>query len=102
MAKNIKVDEVIKLYLIPKNIHVKKVILYGFSLKEIVIIAVAFVIGFFVQSLTDYFKLKVFLFVIFPMITIILLFPLPNNSNIFEILKKFVIFQHRQKNYKLK
>lgn len=90
------------MYLIPKNIKIKKEIFKGFGIIEIIIMAVSFGIGFLFQSLVSDFRLKMFLFIIFPITTFLLLLPLPNGSTPFIILKKFIIYQRKPKKYKLK
>ena len=86
------------MYLIPKNIKIKKEIFKGFGIIEIIIMAVSFGIGFLFQSLVSDFRLKMFLFIIFPITTFLLLLPLPNGSTPFIILKKFIQYQKNQKN----
>lgn len=88
------------MYLIPKNINVKKEIFKGFGMVEIIVMAISLGIGFLLQSLVSDFKLKLIFFVIFPITTFLLLLPLPNGSTPFIILKKFIIYQKRQKKYK--
>lgn len=90
------------MYLIPKRIKVKREIFKNFGIIEILIVALALLIGFLLQNLTSIFELKIFLFFVCPLICFILLLPLPNGSNIFLIVKKFLIFQKRQKKYKFK
>ena len=90
------------MYLIPKNVKVKKEIFRGFGILEILVMAGALLLGFLFQSLTSNFKIKVFLFCFLPMLTFLLLFPLPNGTTTFIILKKFFIYTKNPKKYKLK
>ena len=90
------------MYLIPKNIKTKKEIFKGFGILEILAVGLSCLVGFVLQSIVSEFKLKVFLFSIFPLTTFLLIFPLPNGSTALMIFKKFVIFKKRQKIYKYK
>ncbi len=90
------------MYLIPKNIKVKREIFKGFGIMEIIIIALSFGIGFLLKGLANNFKIKLFLFLIVPMSTFMLLLPLPNGSTVFIILKKFLRYHCNQKKYKFK
>ncbi|MFR5856627.1 MAG: hypothetical protein ACLUFU_02310 [Bacilli bacterium] len=85
------------MYLIPKNIKIKKEIFKGFGIIEIIAMAISLGIGFLFQSLVSDFRLKMFLFIIFPITTFLLLLQLPNGSTPFIILKKFIIYQRKQK-----
>jgi hypothetical protein len=90
------------MYLIPKNIKVKREIFKGFGMLEILAIALSFGIGFILQKFSQAFYVKVFLFCIFPLTTLLLLLPLPNGSTTLIILKKFIKFAKNQKCYKFK
>lgn len=90
------------MYLIPKNIKVKREIFKGYGLLEIVIIAISFGIGFLLQNLSNIFHVKVFLFTFFPLLSFLLLLPLPNGSTPFIIFRKFLKYQCNQKCYKFK
>lgn len=90
------------MYLIPKNIKVKREIFKGLGILEILAISISFGIGFLLQYLVNKFELKVFLFILFPLITFILLMPLPNGSTPLIIFKKFLKYNHNQKNFKFK
>ncbi len=87
------------MYLIPKNIKVKKEIFKGFGILEIVVIAISLGIGYLLQMLTSDFKVKVILFIFLPMTTFLLLLPLPNGSTLFSIFKRFIIYKTSQKKY---
>ena len=90
------------MYLIPKNIKIKKEIFKGFGIVEIIVMAISLGIGFLSQSLVNDFRLKMILFIIFPITTFLLLLPLPNGSTPLIIFKKFIIYHNKQKKYKLK
>lgn len=90
------------MYLIPKNIKTKREIFKGFGMLEIIAMALSFGFGFLLQSFVINYKLKITLFFIFPLITFLLLLPLPNGSTALIILKKYIIYKRRQKKYKLK
>ena len=90
------------IYLIPKNIKVKKEIFKGFGIIEVIVMSISFILGYLLSMLVKGFKIKFFLFIIFPMISFFLLLPLPNGSTILKILKKFFIYQANQKKYKFK
>lgn len=90
------------MYLIPKNIKVKREIFKGFGIIEIIVLALSFGLGFLLQNLGHQFHIKLILFFIFPLTTFLLLLPLPNDSTPLIIFKKYLNYQHSQKNYKLK
>ena len=92
------------IYLIPKNIKIKKEIFKGFGILEIIAMAIAFGIGFLLQSLVNDYRLKVFLFISLPITLFLLLLPLPNGSTPLIIFKIFLIFDlsEKAKKYKLK
>ncbi len=90
------------MYLIPKNIKVKREIFKGFGILEILAIALSFGIGFSLQYLVNKFELKVFLFILFPLLTFIMLMPLPNGSTPLIIFKKLLKYQHNQKKFKFR
>ena len=88
------------MYLIPKNIKTKKEIFKGFGIVEVLVMGISFCIGFLFQSFVVRYKLKIFLFIICPLSTFLLLLPLPNGSTPFIIFKKFLLYQKSQKIYK--
>lgn len=90
------------MYLIPKNIKTKREIFKGFGMIEIIAMAIACGIGFLLQALVINFKLKIFLFFLFPLIVFLLLLPLPNGSTALVIFKKFLIYKKHQKKYRFK
>lgn len=90
------------MYLIPKNIKIKKEIFKGIGFIELLALAISFGIGFLLQNFTKQFNIKIFLFFLFPLTTFLLLLPLPNGSTPLIIFKKFLKYQNNQKNYKFK
>ena len=90
------------MYLIPKNIKTKREIFKGFSMVEIVVMAVSMGIGYLLQSLVKPFQVKIFMFFLLPLISFILLLPLPNGSTPLNIFIKFIRYQKNQKKYKFK
>jgi len=90
------------MYLIPKNIKIKREIFKGFGILEILAMGVSLVIGLLLTYLVNGYQIKIFLFSILPLATFILLLPLPNGSTALKILIKFIKFQRSQKKYKLK
>lgn len=90
------------MYLIPKNIKVKREIFKGFGIIEIIALAISFGLGFLLQNFTNVFHIKIFLFFIFPLTMFLLLLPLPNGSTPLIIFKKFLKYSKKQKQYKFK
>ena len=90
------------MYLIPKNIKVKREIFKGFGMLECIAIAISFGIGYLCSLLLSQFKIKVFIFFFFPLLMFLLLLPLPNGSTPLIILKKFLKYSRSQKQYKFK
>lgn len=90
------------MYLIPKNIKIKREIFKGFGIIEIISMTLCLVIGYLLSMLTNDIEIKIFLFFIFPLINFILVLPLPNGSTAFKILLKFIRFTKNQKQFKIK
>lgn len=90
------------MYLIPKNIKIKKEIFKGIGIIELLALALSFGVGFLLQSFATKFHIKIFLFFLFPLTTFLLLLPLPNGSTPLIIFKKFIRYKNNQKQYKLK
>lgn len=88
------------MYLIPKNIKVKKEIFKGIGIIELIFISISLGLGFLLQSFFTRIKIKIFLFFIFPLISFLLILPLPNGATPLIIFKKFFIYQRRQKKFK--
>ena len=51
------------MYLIPKNIKVKREIFKGFGMLELLVLGMSLIIGFILQNFVVDYKLKVFLFI---------------------------------------
>ena len=90
------------MYLIPKNIKTKFEIFKGIGIIELIALGIACGLGFLLQTFVTDFKLKIFLFFIFPLSTFLLIIPLPNGSTPLIIFKKFILYQKNQKIYKFK
>ena len=90
------------MYLIPKNIKTKKEIFRGFGIIECIAIAIALGIGYLFTIFLKGFKLKMIFFCVPPLLTFLLLIPLPNGSTALTIFKKFLIYLKKQKCYKVK
>ena len=88
------------MYLIPKNIKVKKEIFKGFGFLEIGVMTLALGLGYLLSTLVSGFQAKIFLFSLLPLTTFILLIPLPTNGTAFNILVKFIKYQKNRKVYK--
>ncbi len=61
------------MYLIPKNIKVKREIFKGFGILEIIAISISLGFGFLIQNLSSEFQIKMILFFIFPLTNLLLL-----------------------------
>lgn len=92
----------IKMYLIPKNIKIKREIFKGFGIVELLAIALSFGIGYLSTLCFNKYNIKIFCFFIFPLLTFILLLPLPNGSTALKIVIKFIKYKKNQKVYKSK
>ena len=90
------------MYLIPKNIKVKREIFKGFGIIEIVSLAISFGIGYLLSFIGTTFQLKCILLFFLPLTVFLLLLPLPNGGTPFKLLVKFIKYQKHQKRYKLK
>lgn len=90
------------MYLIPKNIKVKKEIFKGIGIIELIFISISLTLGFILQSLFSNIKIKIFAFFIFPLTAFLLILPLPNGATPLIIFKKFIRYQKRQKCFKYK
>lgn len=85
------------MYLIPKNIKKKREIFKGFGILELLAMAISFGIGFMCQLFVTRFRYKFMLFSFFPILTFIMLIPLPNGSTPLIIFIKFLKYQKKQK-----
>lgn len=90
------------MYLIPKNIKVKKEIFKGIGIIELIFISISLTLGFISQTLFSSIKIKIFVFFIFPLTTFLLILPLPNGATPLIIFRKFIRYQKRQKSFKYK
>lgn len=90
------------MYLIPKNIKIKKEIFKGIGILELISLAISFGFGYFLSCFPQDYKIKIFLFFFFPLATFLLILPLPNGSTALKIFKKFITYKRRQINYKIK
>lgn len=89
------------MYLIPKNIKVKREIFRGYGIKEIIFLGISLLIGYILAKLFGTGLLKVFLFCFFPILTFLITLPLPSgNGNVLNILIKMIKFRLSQKKYK--
>lgn len=89
------------MYLIPKNIRVKREIFKGYGVKEIILLGISVLIGFTLSKLFGTGLVKVFLFCFFPILTFLLTLPLPSGKgNVLNILLKLIKFKTSQKKYK--
>ena len=89
------------MYLIPKNIKVKREIFRGYGIKEVLFLGMSILIGFLLSRFLGQGIIKILLFCFFPILTFLITLPLPNgNGNILEILIKMIKFKRCQKKYK--
>ena len=100
--KTFMIGSGINMYLIPKNIKTKREIFKGFGILEIIAMGIACGIGFLLQALVADYKIKIFLFFLFPLIVFLLLLPLPNGSTALIIFRKFLVYKRSQKKYRSK
>ena len=90
------------MYLIPKNIKVKREIFKGFGIFEIIAVTISLGLGFLLQMLVSGFRLKIMVFFILPLLVFLLFMPLPNGSTFLKIFRKYLKYQFNQKKYKIK
>lgn len=89
------------MYLIPKNIKVKREIFRGYGIKEMILLILSVLIGFLLAKFFGTDLMKVFLFCFFPILTFLITLPMPNgNGNILIVLTKMIKFRMGQKKYK--
>lgn len=89
------------MYLIPKNIKVRREIFRGYGVKEVILLGISIIIGYLLSKFLGSGLLKVFLFCFFPILTFLLTLPMPTgNGNILNILVKMIKFRMSQKKYK--
>ncbi len=90
------------MYLIPKNIKVKKEIFKGIGIIELIFISISLTLGFILQSLFSSIKVKIFVFFIFPLTAFLLILPLPNGATPLIIFRKLIKYYKRQRFFKYK
>lgn len=88
------------MYLVPKNIKVKREIFKGFGILEIGVVAISLAVGYVLSLSASAFYYRLFFFSILPLSTFILLIPLPNGSTALNILIKLIKYKKNQKQYK--
>lgn len=89
------------MYLIPKNIKVKREIFKGYGIKEVLLLGLSILISLLFTKFFSNGFIKVFLFCFFPILTFLITLPLPTeNGNILDILFKMFKFKIKQKKYK--
>ena len=90
------------MYLIPKNIKVKREIFKGFGIIEIIALALSIGVSYLLSLFAKIFYLKIIILCVLPLAVFILLLPLPNGVNALFILRKFFKYSKSQKKYKYK
>jgi hypothetical protein len=88
------------MYLIPKNIKVKREVFKGYGIKEIVFIFISFCLGYLMSILGSNHIIKLLLFSIPSILSILLTMPLPNGLTVFKIIQKYIKFNYNQKIFK--
>lgn len=88
------------IYLIPKNIKVKKEIFKGYGLFELIFVVIGLIIGYLLSFLSNNITFKLILGSIIPILFILLTLPLPNGLTVLKILKKYFKYKFNQKLYK--
>lgn len=87
-------------YLIPKNIKVKKEIFKGYGITEIIFVSMSLLLGYILSIISDNQTIKLVLFSIPSLLSILLTIPLPSGLTVFKIVQKYIIFEYCQKKYK--
>ncbi len=89
------------MFLIPKNIKVKREIFKGYGFKEMLIIGISFLLGFILSKFLGRGLTKLFYFCFFPILTFLITLPLPTGSgNILGLLIKMIKFKRSQKKFR--
>lgn len=89
------------MYLIPKNIRVKREIFRGYGIKEVFLLGLSIIVGFLLAKFFGTGLIKIFFFCFFPILTFLITLPMPNgNGNALGILIKMIKFRTNQKKYK--
>lgn len=89
------------IYLIPKNIKVKKEIFKGYGLFELIFVVIGLIIGYLLSFISKNITFKLIFGSIIPITFILLTLPLPNRLTVLKILKKCFKYRFKQKVYKL-
>ena len=88
------------MYLIPKNIKVKREVFKGYGIKEIGLIFISFCFGYLISILGSNHMVKILLFSIPSILSILLTMPLPNGLTVFIIIQRYIKFNYNQKIFK--
>ena len=88
------------MYLIPKNIKVKSEVFKGYGIKEIGFIFISFCVGYLISILGNNNIVKLLLFSIPSILSVLLTMPLPNGLTVFKIIQKYIKFNYNQKIFK--
>lgn len=88
------------IYLIPKNIKVKKEIFKGYGLFELIFVVIGLIIGYLLSFISKNITFKLIFGSIIPIIFILLTLPLPNGLTVLKILKNYFKYRFKQKIYK--
>jgi len=88
------------MYLIPKNIKVKREIFKGYGIKELLFVVIHLIIGYLLSMISSSPMLKLIFFSIPTISSILLTLPLPNGLTVFKIVQKYIKFTYCQKLYK--
>ncbi|MDD2495327.1 MAG: PrgI family protein [Tissierellia bacterium] len=88
------------IYLIPKNIKVKKEIFKGYGLFELIFVIIGLIIGYLLSFIAKNITFKLIIGSVFPISFILLTLPLPNGLTVLKIFKKYFSYKFNQKTYK--
>lgn len=88
------------MYLIPKNIKVKKEVFKGYGIKEIVFVFISICIGYLTSTLGSNYIVKIIIFSVPSILSILLTLPLPNGLTVFKILQKYIKYNYNRKTFK--
>ena len=85
------------MYLIPNNIKVKKEVFKGYGIKEIGFIFISFCVGYLISILGNNNIVKLLLFSIPSILSVLLTMPLPNGLTVFKIIQKYIKFKTKER-----
>jgi hypothetical protein len=88
------------MYLIPKNIKVKREVFKGYGIKEIAFVFISFCIGYLISFLGGNHIIKLLFFSVPSILSILITLPLPNGLTVFKIIQKYIKFNINQKVFK--